>query len=80
MRFEGFHGESSKMSYGFVAAPCNFSYVSMCGSKKNQRELHVSNSIAAYFHNTQCTRNAGMNQGKNRVCCNAECKYLCVTV
>ena len=45
MRLEGFHGESRKMHNRFAVAPCNFSFVSLCGSEKNRRELDVSNSI-----------------------------------
>ena len=37
MRFEFWHGENSKM-IRFAEAPRNFSFVSKCGSEKNQRD------------------------------------------
>ena len=38
MRFEGLHGENSTI-IRFVEASRNFSFVSKCGSEKNQRNL-----------------------------------------
>ena len=32
----------------FAEAPCNFSFVSMCGSEKNCRELDILNSILSW--------------------------------
>ena len=40
MRFEGLHGENSTI-IRFAETPCNFSFVSKCGSEKNRRNSRL---------------------------------------
>ena len=57
MRFEGLYGENSTI-IRFAVAPRNFSFVSKCGSEKNQR-----NSTFRTVYSVRLQETAGFQLG-----------------
>ena len=51
MRFEGLHGENSRI-IRFAVTPCKFSFVSMCGSEKNRRNSTFPTVYSASLQET----------------------------